>query len=122
MDFYRDQLLDHYQHPRNFHPLSDATHHAHADNPLCGDDIDIFLKVTDDHVADISFQSQSCAVTMATASLLTEHLKNKSLDDLRTIHLDAILELLGTPLTATRQQCALVVVTAIHKAIGIIEK
>lgn len=117
-DFYRDQLLDHYQHPRNFRVLDDATHQAHANNPLCGDDIDIFLHISNNQIQDISFQAQSCAVTMATASLLTEQLKGKPVSDATDFQLANALELLGTPLTATRQQCAQVVITALHTALA----
>lgn len=118
MDLYRDQLLDHYKHPRNFFSMEDATHHAHADNPLCGDDLDIWLKVENDNITDISFQAQSCAITMGTASLITEELKGQPLAKAQNLNLDQILEILGTPLTATRQQCAQVVLTALQKALS----
>ena len=118
MDLYRQQLLDHYQNPHNFKILDDATHEAYAVNPLCGDDITIFLKIKDQIIEDISFQSQSCLVTMATASIVTDFLKGKSVTEVDALALENIIELLGTPLTSSRQQCALVVLNAVKKAIS----
>lgn len=118
MDLYKQQLLDHYQNPHNFRILDDATHEAYAVNPLCGDDITVFLKIKDQMIEDISFQSQSCLVTMATASIVTDFLKGKTLKQISELSLDNIIELLGTPLTSSRQQCALVVINAVKKAIS----
>jgi len=118
MDLYKEQLLDHYQNPHNFKILDDATHEAYAVNPLCGDDITIFLKVQNQLIEDISFQSQSCLVTMATASIITDFLKGKSIDEVNSLTIERIIEMLGTPLTSSRQQCALVVVTAVQKALN----
>ena len=64
--------------PRNFHPIEDADHHANGYNPLCGDKVTIYLTLVDDRITDISFQGSGCAISTASASILTETLKGKT--------------------------------------------
>ena len=77
-ELYQETLLDHNKAPRNFHSMADATHRAHGDNPLCGDKVDVFLKMDGDLVADISFQGSGCAISTASASMLTAALKGRT--------------------------------------------
>ena len=77
---YREQILDHYRHPRNYGPVDDLPATAQADNPLCGDRIIMGLRLVDGRVADVRFQGRGCAVCMAAASLLTEHLPGLEAD------------------------------------------
>jgi nitrogen fixation NifU-like protein len=80
-DLYQELILDHKRHPRNFHRLDDATHLARGHNPLCGDELTLYLKVEDDRIVDISFQGQGCAISTASASMLTEALKGKHVSE-----------------------------------------
>jgi nitrogen fixation NifU-like protein len=75
---YQEVILDHCKRPRNFHPLENADHHADGYNPLCGDKVSIYLRLVDDRIADISFQGSGCAISTASASILTETLKGKT--------------------------------------------
>ena len=75
---YQDVILDHSKRPRNFHPIADADHHANGYNPLCGDKVTIYLTLVDDRITDISFQGSGCAISTASASILTETLKGKT--------------------------------------------
>lgn len=75
---YQEVILDHCKRPRNFHPLENADHHAEGYNPLCGDKVSIYLRMVDDRIADISFQGSGCAISTASASILTETLKGKT--------------------------------------------
>jgi nitrogen fixation NifU-like protein len=77
-NLYQDVILDHSKRPRNFHPNPDADHHANGYNPLCGDKVTIYLTLQDDHIKDISFQGSGCAISTASASILTETLKGKT--------------------------------------------
>jgi nitrogen fixation protein NifU and related proteins len=77
-DLYQEVILDHNRRPRNFGALADANREAEGHNPLCGDRIHVFLHVADDHVRDISFQGTGCAISQASASLMTEALKGKT--------------------------------------------
>jgi nitrogen fixation protein NifU and related proteins len=75
---YQEVILDHSKRPRNFRALPDADHHADGYNPLCGDKVSIYLRLVDDRIADISFQGSGCAISTASASILTETLKGKT--------------------------------------------
>ncbi len=75
---YQDVILDHSKRPRNFHTIADADHHANGYNPLCGDKVTIYLTLVDDRITDISFQGSGCAISTASASILTETLKGKT--------------------------------------------
>jgi len=77
-DLYQEVILDHYKRPRNFRVLENADHCADGYNPLCGDKITLYLRVVDDRIADISFQGSGCAISTASASILTETLKGKT--------------------------------------------
>jgi len=75
---YQEVILDHGKNPRNFHPMKDADRHADGYNPLCGDRFTVYLKLEDDRITDISFQGTGCAISTASASILTEILKGKT--------------------------------------------
>jgi nitrogen fixation NifU-like protein len=76
---YQEVILDHSKRPRNFRALEGADHHAQGYNPLCGDKVTIYLKTQGDRITDISFQGSGCAISTASASILTETLKGKTL-------------------------------------------
>jgi nitrogen fixation NifU-like protein len=78
-DLYQETILDHNRHPSNFRPMGDATRSVEADNPLCGDRLQLFLKIDGDRIADISFVGSGCAISVASASMLTERLKGATL-------------------------------------------
>lgn len=78
-DLYQEVILDHGRKPRNFRRLENATHHASGDNPLCGDRMELFLALEEDgKIADAAFQGRGCAISMASASLMTETVRGKS--------------------------------------------
>ena len=80
-DLYQEIILDHNRHPVNFRPMDDATRRIEADNPLCGDRLQLFLKIEGDRIADISFQGSGCAISVASASMLTELLKGTTVTE-----------------------------------------
>lgn len=80
-DLYQEVILDHYKNPRNCCTLSDCTHCAEGDNPLCGDNLEIFVDVQEGRIENISFQGSGCAVSQASASLMTEHLKGHTVEE-----------------------------------------
>lgn len=107
-DIYREIILDHYRNPRNKGRISDADVSFHDSNPLCGDEIDIHLKVEDDVVKDIKFEGRGCAISQASASMLTEMVMNKSLTSVKELGKDDILENIGLMnLGPARIKCAL---------------
>jgi nitrogen fixation NifU-like protein len=84
-DLYQEVIFDHYRKPRNFHPLAAANHHAEGFNPLCGDRLTLFLLVDDDVIKDVSFEGSGCAISMASASLMTEYIKGKRVDEVEPL-------------------------------------
>lgn len=77
-DLYQEVVIDHGRRPRNFRELKPATHHAEGFNPLCGDRLTLYLNVADGIIQDAGFQGSGCAISTASASLMTEHLKGKT--------------------------------------------
>jgi len=80
-DLYRDVIVDHNRKPRNFRPMPDADCQAEGFNPLCGDRLTIYVKLDDGVISDVSFQGSGCAISVASASLLTESVKVRSVAD-----------------------------------------
>lgn len=107
MSLYEDIILDHYKHPQNYGKLENATHEAHAKNPLCGDELTMKVRIEENKVTDVKFEGQGCAISMATASLLTEELKGKSLDEIQNYEPKDLLELIEVHLSPVRMKCAL---------------
>lgn len=107
-DIYREIILDHYRNPRNKGKIPSADVSIHDSNPLCGDEIDIHLKVEGDKIKDIKFEGRGCAISQASASMLTEMVMNKPLTSVKDLTKDDILEEIGlTSLGPARIKCAL---------------
>lgn len=84
-ELYQELIIDHSKRPRNFHPLPDPEHRADGYNPLCGDKVTVYLNTEDGRVQDISFQGSGCAISTASASIMTETLKGRSRDEVAAI-------------------------------------
>jgi nitrogen fixation protein NifU and related proteins len=84
-DLYQEVILDHNRRPRNFRVLEDATHQAEGYNPLCGDRLSLFLKLDGDVITDVGFQGSGCAISKASASLMTDSLKGTAVRDARAL-------------------------------------
>jgi nitrogen fixation NifU-like protein len=85
---YQDIILDHGQRPRNFGKLDPTTHQAHGHNPLCGDTVTVYLDVEDGIVKDLRFEGRGCAISTASASLMTEVVHGKTVEEARAIFTD----------------------------------
>lgn len=107
-ELYRDQILEHYKRPRNFGRLDDFDLEFEDNNPFCGDEQHVFLKLGDDgKVAEISFEGQGCAISTAATSLLTDELEGMGPDEILALPKEYVLDLLGIDISATRMKCAL---------------
>jgi nitrogen fixation protein NifU and related proteins len=84
-DLYQEVILDHVKRPRNSGALAGASHRADGDNPLCGDKVTIFLSIEDGRIADVRFQGRGCAISLASASLMTEAVKGKTEAEVRAM-------------------------------------
>ena len=107
-DIYREIILDHYRNPRNKGKLPNADVSTHDSNPLCGDEIDMHLKVEQGRIKDIKFEGRGCAISQASASMLTEMVLDKPLTAVKDLAKDDILENIGLMnLGPARIKCAL---------------
>ena len=108
-DIYREMILDYYRNPRNFGKLEKYDISAHDTNPLCGDEIDMQIRVgTDSKIEEIRFTGKGCAISQASASMLTELAKGKQLEWVKQLSKEDILKMLGNPeLGPSRVKCAL---------------
>lgn len=107
-DIYREIILDYYRNPRNFGKIDSPDISIRDSNPLCGDEIEIHVKFDGDKVKDIKFTGKGCAISQASASMLTEMIMGKNLEDVKKVGKEDILESLGLPnLGPARIKCAL---------------
>jgi len=106
-DIYKDIILDYYRNPRNFGDLPNPDVRAKDSNPLCGDIIEMQLKINDGKIEDVRFKGKGCAISQASASMLTETVKGKTLDEVKSMSKTDVLNLLGIDPGPTRIKCAL---------------
>ena len=123
-DLYREIILDYYRHPRNYGKLDNPSIQAKDTNPLCGDVVEIQIQLDNQKKAmEVRFNGKGCAISQASASMLTEMVQGKTLEEIRGIGSEKILEALGTPdLGHTRIKCALlslkVLKTGVYSFLG----
>jgi nitrogen fixation NifU-like protein len=84
-DLYQEVILEHSKQPRNYRELGDANHKAEGYNPLCGDHFTVYLKMEGDKIQDVSFQGSGCAISKASASMMTQSIKGKSKEEAETL-------------------------------------
>jgi nitrogen fixation NifU-like protein len=105
---YREQIIDLYENPLNYGHLDDADFTYEEDNPLCGDVIQIGVRLDENQrVADVKWEGHGCAISQASASLLTEEIKGMTLAEVKAFSKEELLDLLGIQLSMTRVKCAL---------------
>src|SRR5256712_6940770 len=121
---YREVILDHYKNPRGHGLIEDADAHAEGQNPLCGDEVSIFVAFGEDGdtIEDVKFSGRGCAISQAATSMLMEMVKGRSATDVATLPRDELLDEIGIPLTPVRLKCALLGLStlklALHKTKG----
>jgi nitrogen fixation NifU-like protein len=111
---YQQIIIEYSQRPRNFKAMEDANHECHGHNPLCGDDVTIFAKVENDRVADISFKGSGCAISKASASIMTTQVKGKTLAEVKTMF-EAFQNLITTGEEVEDMNSKLLVLGGVHK-------
>jgi nitrogen fixation protein NifU and related proteins len=105
-ELYKENVMDHYKNPRNKSIIAHT--HTHSEhNPLCGDEITLYINVEEGKISDVSFQGDGCAISQASVSLLTEHIKGKSLQKVKKLAPWDVYNLLGIKISHTRSKCAL---------------
>ncbi|MCR4329820.1 MAG: iron-sulfur cluster assembly scaffold protein [Candidatus Roizmanbacteria bacterium] len=116
MDLYREEILDHYKHPRHA-GKSVCSNSAHADNPLCGDDAYVYITVKNGKVLHATHVTQGCAISVASASMLLEKIQGMAVDAVLKLKPQDITDMLGTTLTPSRLKCALLPLETVQKAL-----
>jgi nitrogen fixation NifU-like protein len=121
-ELYRDNILDHYKNPRSHGEIEQADAQAEGMNPLCGDEVSIFVALDGDTIEDIKFRGRGCAISQAATSMLMEMVKGRSAAEVADMSRDELLEEVGIPLTPVRLKCALlglgVLKVALHRSRG----
>ena len=117
-DLYRDYILEHYRRPHNFGVLEEPTAKYEGANPLCGDRITMMLGIRDGVVADVAFTGRGCAISQASASLLTDEIKGKSVDEVARLTSADVLDLIGIEISPARLKCALLSLDTLEHALA----
>lgn len=112
-----EEILDHYQNPRNFGRLEDPDITHQEGNPSCGDEIRIDIQVQDDKIVDIRFSGHGCAISQAAASMLTEMVKGKDLDEVKKIGREEMLDELGIEIGPVRMKCAMLALKVVKAGV-----
>lgn len=116
-EMYKEYILQHFRRPRNHGTLEDADIIHEDDNPLCGDRVRVAVKIEDDRIADIRFQGKGCAISQASASIMTDKVKGKTLDEVKAIDTDEVLGWLRIPVSPMRVKCAMLGVKVLQAGI-----
>ena len=121
---YRENILDHYKHPRNYGEIEGADAEAEGMNPLCGDEVTITVAFGEDGdtIEDVKFSGRGCAISQSATSMLTELVKGRKASEVASLPKEALLDEVGVPLTPVRLKCAILGLStlkvALHKGKG----
>lgn len=118
MDIYAEEIVAHYEHPHNKGKISDASASFHDFNLLCGDDITVYLKIDGDRVSEMKFDGEGCAISIGSASMLTDILKGKKVSAVAKMGPKDVIEMLGIDPGPVRLKCATLSLRAAQKALN----
>jgi len=117
MDLYRQQIIDQYKNPRNFGKIKDKSKSTHGENPSCGDSIKIDAVIKGDKIEDIKFSGEGCAISIASASMLTEKVKGMKITEIADLDFDYIQDMLEIEVSPARKRCAMLALTVLKRLI-----
>lgn len=106
-NLYRDEILEHFRNPQNYGKLTAFDKSSKQHNPLCGDEIEMFMKFNDDTIYEVGFIGRGCAISISSASILTEYVKERKKKAVLNVSDDDMLRLLGVDVSEARKKCAL---------------
>ena len=116
---YREYILDHYRNPRNYGKLDHPDAHAEDSNPLCGDQLAVDLEIEGDQITAVRFQGRGCAISQAAASMLSEMIEGKSVQEVVQLGKDDVLDALGIPISPARTKCAFLSLRVLHSSLAL---
>jgi nitrogen fixation NifU-like protein len=117
LNFYQEVLMDHYRNPRNCGVLQESTFCSAQRNSSCGDEVILRASIADNKVVQIMFEGKGCVVSQATASMLCEHVVNKSLNEILVLDKDDLIAMIGMSLGPVRLLCSLLSLTALQNGV-----
>lgn len=106
-NLYRDEILEHFRNPQNYGKLTAFDKSSKQHNPLCGDEIEMFMKFNEDTIYEVGFIGRGCAISISSASILTEYVKERKKKAVLNVSDDDMLRLLGVDVSEARKKCAL---------------
>lgn len=121
LDLYAEEIIAHYERPHNKGEIKNPSISFHENNPLCGDDITMYLKIEKNKVEDVKFGGSGCAISMASASMLTDFVKGKTLAEIEKMGIPTIVELLGIDPGPARLKCATLSLKTLKGAVFLYE-
>ena len=116
---YREYILEHYRNPRNYGKLEHPDVHAEDANPLCGDQLGMDLQVEGDVVKEVRFQGRGCAISQSAASMLSEMIEGKTIEEVKALGKEDVLDALGVPISPARTKCAFLSLRVLHRGLAI---
>ncbi|MFI5412554.1 MAG: Fe-S cluster assembly sulfur transfer protein SufU [Candidatus Micrarchaeales archaeon] len=119
MDLYAEEIVSHYEHPHNKGKITDPSASFRDYNPLCGDDITVYLKIDNGKVSEVKFDGEGCAISVGSASMLTDILKGKKVSEIAKMGPKEVIEMLGIDPGPVRLKCATLSLRATQKALSI---
>ena len=117
MNIYRENILDHYKNPINFGNLDSYDIHARENNPLCGDEVEIKIKLNSNKIKEVKFQGKGCAISLASTDILLNYIKGKSIEDIKKLTNKDIIDLLGIHISGIRLKCAILPLIALENGV-----
>lgn len=116
-EIYRENILDHFKNPHNFGKLKNCDINSKDFNPTCGDEVEIFAKVDDNKISEAKFFGKGCAISQASASMLTDKIKNMPIEEAKKLTKEDIINMLGIELGIVRQRCGLLCLKTLQKGL-----
>ena len=116
-EMYKENIIDYYKHPRNKEELKDCTCKQREINPICGDEITLYMKVEKGIIKKASYTGKGCAISQASISMLTEKLKDMPIQEAKELKKEDIFEMLGIPISFVRTKCALLSLKTLSKSL-----
>jgi nitrogen fixation protein NifU and related proteins len=114
---YREHILDHYKHPRNFGELQPHDAEFHDRNPICGDEMGVHITLEGDRIDDLRFHGQGCAISQAAASIISDELKGKTVAEVARLDRHFVMDEIGIELSPTRLKCGLLALKVVQGAL-----
>jgi nitrogen fixation NifU-like protein len=121
MELYREDLMDIYKNPSHKGTVDDPSVKVFEKNPMCGDEIDLSVKVKNGVIEDIKFEGSACSVSIISSDLLLDHVKGKTIEEAKKITKDDLLKMVDINLTTSRVKCATLILVAVQEAITKLE-